>query len=88
MPCFLAFFQTPAFFCEKSGEQLGQGQAWLRLPHERFPDQEVAAHLGEVLWASGKQREAKKIWATFLKENPDSPILRKTVLRLTGSETL
>ena len=55
---------------------------------ERFPDQEVAAHLGEVLWANGKQREAKKIWGTFLKENPDSPILRKTILRLTGSENL
>lgn len=67
---------------------LPEAERLLRQAFERFPDQEVAAHLGEVLWASGKQREAKKIWGTFLKENPDSPILRKTVLRLTGSETL
>ena len=67
---------------------LDEAERLLRQALERFPDQEVAAHLGEVLWANGKQREAKKIWGTFLKENPDSPILRKTILRLTGSETL
>ena len=67
---------------------LDEAERLLRQALERFPDQEVAAHLGEVLWANGKQREAKTIWGTFLKENPDSPILRKTILRLTGSETL
>ena len=67
---------------------LNEAERLLRQALDRFPDQEVAAHLGEVLWANGKQREAKQIWATFLKENPDSPLLRKTVLRLTGSETL
>lgn len=67
---------------------MDEAERLLRQALERFPDQEVAAHLGEVLWANGKQREAKKIWGTFLKENPDSPILRKTILRLTGSETL
>ena len=67
---------------------LDEAERLLRQALERFPDQEVAAHLGEVLWANGKQREAKQIWGKFLKENPDSPILRKTVLRLTGSETL
>lgn len=67
---------------------LDEAERLLRQALERFPDQEVAAHLGEVLWANGKQREAKKIWGTFLKENPESPILRKTILRLTGSETL
>ncbi len=67
---------------------LDEAERLLRQALERFPDQEVAAHLGEVLWANGKQREAKKIWGTFLKENPDSPILRKTILRLTGSENL
>ena len=67
---------------------LDEAERLLRQALERFPDQEVAAHLGEVLWANGKQREAKKIWGTFLKENPDSSTLRKTILRLTGSETL
>ncbi|MEO4014851.1 tetratricopeptide repeat protein [Pseudomonas rossensis] len=67
---------------------LDEAERLLRQALDRFPDQEVAAHLGEVLWANGKQREAKQIWSKFLKEQPDSPILRSTIKRLTGSETL
>ena len=67
---------------------LDEAERLLRQALERFPDQEVAAHLGEVLWANGKQREARQIWDKFLKEQPDSPILRSTIKRLTGSETL
>ena len=67
---------------------LDEAERLLRMALERFPDQEVAAHLGEVLWANGKQREARQIWEKFLKEQPESPILRGTIKRLTGSETL
>lgn len=67
---------------------LDEAERLLRQALERFPDQEVAAHLGEVLWANGKQREARQIWEKFLKEQPESPILRGTIKRLTGSETL
>lgn len=67
---------------------LDEAERLLRQALERFPDQEVAAHLGEVLWANGKQREARQVWSKFLKEQPDSPILRGTIKRLTGSETL
>ena len=47
---------------------LDEAERLLRQALERFPDQEVAAHLGEVLWANGKQREAKKSGALFLKK--------------------
>ena len=67
---------------------LDDAERYLRQALERFPDQEIAAHLGEVLWAKGKQREARQIWAKFLKDQPDSPTLRSTIKRLTGSETL
>ena len=67
---------------------LDEAERLLRQALERFPDQEVAAHLGEVLWTAGKQREARQIWSKFLKDQPDSPILRGTINRLTGSETL
>ncbi len=67
---------------------LDEAERLLRQALQRFPDHEVAAHLGEVLWARGKQREARKVWAGALKEQPDSSILRGTLLRLTGSETL
>ncbi|KIP90446.1 MULTISPECIES: tetratricopeptide repeat protein [Pseudomonas] len=65
---------------------LAEAEKLLRQAFERFPDHEVAAHLGEALWAQNKQREARKIWRDALKEQPDSEILRSTVLRLTGSE--
>ncbi|MCI0914495.1 tetratricopeptide repeat protein [Pseudomonas putida] len=67
---------------------LEEAERYLRQALERFPDHEVAAHLGEVLWANGKRREARQVWAKAFEAQPDSPILRKTVLRLTGSETL
>ncbi len=67
---------------------LDEAESLLRQALERFPDAEVAAHLGEVLWANGKQPEAKKIWAAAQKEQPDNTILRETLKRLTGSEKL
>ena len=42
--------------------QLAQSEALLRQAHQAFPDPEVAAHLGEVLWIQGKQIEARDIW--------------------------
>jgi len=33
-------------------------------------DPEIAAHLGEVMWSTGKHDEAQKIWREALKENP------------------
>jgi len=66
---------------------LDEAERLLRQAAERISDHEIAAHLGEVLWARGKQQEARQIWARALEEQPDSAILRSTVLRLTGSET-
>ena len=65
---------------------LEQAEALLRQAYHRLPDHEIAAHLGEVLWITGKHREARAIWAEALKQQPDSPILRETLQRLTGSE--
>ncbi|MBQ0752632.1 MAG: tetratricopeptide repeat protein [Gammaproteobacteria bacterium] len=55
-------------------------QAW-----EMFPDQEVAAHLGEVLWVLGQQEEARRIWRKGLSNQPDSRAIPEAVLRLTGA---
>ncbi|MDE3735626.1 tetratricopeptide repeat protein [Metapseudomonas resinovorans] len=67
---------------------LPEAERLLRLALKEFPDHEVAAHLGEVLWAQGKQVEARKIWAEALQKQPDSAILRDTMQRLTGSGAL
>lgn len=68
--------------------KLDKAEEYLREALSRFPDHEVAAHLGEVLWARGEHSEARKVWSDALKDQPDSPILRSTILRLTGAETL
>lgn len=47
-----------------------------------FPNHEVAAHLGEVLWISGQQKAARKVWKQGLEDNPDSTIIRETRERL------
>ncbi|MDD0841656.1 tetratricopeptide repeat protein [Pseudomonas sp. Gutcm_11s] len=67
---------------------LDEAERYLRAALAKYPDHEVAAHLGEVLWAQGKQREARKVWSAALEAEPDSPILRATIQRLTGSEKL
>lgn len=44
-------------------------------------DPEIAAHWGEVLWASGEQAEARKVLAQALARNPDAEPLRATLQR-------
>jgi tetratricopeptide (TPR) repeat protein len=46
-----------------------------------FPDHEVAAHLGEVLWKLERNNEAKSIWQKGLAQEPDSPLIKETLQR-------
>ncbi|MGR9106075.1 MAG: tetratricopeptide repeat protein [Gammaproteobacteria bacterium] len=48
---------------------------FLRRAFRENPDPEIAAHLGEVLWVSGKTHEAKDVWRKALSANPDSDYL-------------
>jgi len=52
---------------------------FLRRAFELRPDAEIAAHLGEVLWAAGQPDEARKIWDGALKQNPANEVLLATV---------
>ncbi|WP_459207804.1 tetratricopeptide repeat protein [Pseudomonas sp. MLB6B] len=67
---------------------LDDAERALRKAYERLSDPEVAAHLGEVLWANGKRREARQVWNQGLENSSDSTVLRQTIRRLTGSEAL
>ena len=62
--------------------RMAEAEGYLKRALEKFQDGEIAAHLGEVLWAQGRQDEAKKVWDAQLKAQPDSDILKKTVARL------
>ncbi|MDG4551646.1 MAG: tetratricopeptide repeat protein [Candidatus Contendobacter sp.] len=50
---------------------------YLRRAYQANPDAEIAAHLVEVLWASGQREEAKRTWREALRKNPDDPHLLK-----------
>ncbi|HEY6095243.1 MAG TPA: tetratricopeptide repeat protein [Gallionellaceae bacterium] len=54
---------------------------FLQRAYAAFPDPEVAAHLGEVLWQSGKHDEAAKVWQDSLKANPGHPALQAVMKR-------
>ena len=47
----------------------------LRAAYQARRDPEIAAHLGEILWAKGERDEAMKIWQSSLLENPDNEVL-------------
>lgn len=58
---------------------------YLRQALDKLPDPEVASHLGEVLWVTGQQQEAKAVWQTILENDPDNAMIKKTMERL-GAE--
>ena len=67
---------------------LDTAERYLRQAFASLVDPDIAAHLGEVLWANGKRREARHVWTKGLAAEPDNTLLRSTLLRLTGSEAL
>ncbi|MEO5702097.1 MAG: tetratricopeptide repeat protein [Casimicrobiaceae bacterium] len=62
--------------------RLDEAERYLRQAIAGRPDAEIAAHLGEVLWARGERARAQEIWQTQLKNAPDNPVLLETVRRL------
>ena len=62
--------------------RLGNLEEAIKLLREAIlllPDPEVAAHLGEVLWVSGQQEEAKKVWEKALEKKKGSKILKQVM---------
>lgn len=60
---------------------------YLTRAYAGFPDPEVAAHLGEVMWMNNNIDAARNIWRGALLKDPDHPVLRDTLQRL-GVEDL
>jgi tetratricopeptide (TPR) repeat protein len=64
-----------------------QGHAKDALPllqkaYAMFPDGEIAAHLGEVMWSLGNKDEARALLARASHDDPENPVLRDAVKRI------
>ncbi len=58
-----------------------EGLGYLQKAFKLRPDAEIAAHLGEVLWALEQRDEARRIWTEALKGSPDNEVLQSTLKR-------
>jgi tetratricopeptide (TPR) repeat protein len=65
-------------------ENFEEAVTYLRRALELFPNDEVAAHLGEVLWALGEEIEAGEVWQKALEMAPDSEILEQVIKRFSS----
>lgn len=65
--------------------KLQQALDYLSRAWAAFPDPEVAAHYGEVLWMTGADEQARIIWEQGLKQDPQHDVLLETIERV-GSQ--
>jgi len=80
-----AYFDTLGWVFYRRG-QLPAAREWLEKALARDSEPEIAAHLGEVLWAAGEKTRAEVVWRAGLAEAApeDLPSLKATVLRVSG----
>ncbi|EIC21707.1 hypothetical protein Thi970DRAFT_01930 [Thiorhodovibrio frisius] len=58
-----------------------EAEGYLRKALKQLSDGEIAAHLGEVLWALGRRDEARQVWQQALDEFPDHDYLLRVIKR-------
>ena len=61
--------------------RLDEAEQYLVRAFTERPDPEIAAHLGEVLFAKGQPQKAREVWQSQLKTSPDHPLLLETMRR-------
>lgn len=54
---------------------------YLHKAFAKMPDGEIAAHLGEVLWALGRRDEALAVWREAARAHPGNEVLTATIKR-------
>ena len=59
--------------------------SFLKQAFAKFPDPEVAAHYGEVLWQSGNKEAALKAWEAGLQKESESTLIQDAMKRLNAS---
>ena len=76
-----AILDSMGWVLYRQGE-LQRSIEYLTRAYASFPDPEVAAHLGEVLWVSGEAEKALQIWRGALLKDANHPVLQETLQRL------
>ena len=77
-----AYILDSVGWAQYRGGNLTKAQEYLERAYKLRPDPEIAAHLGEVLWARGQRDEAGKLWQTSLQTHPENEVLLETLHRL------
>jgi tetratricopeptide (TPR) repeat protein len=85
----LSFAPNDAFIQDSLGWvqfRLGRVEEALKTlkgAYQQRRDPEIAAHLGEILWAHGAREEALQVWRMSLIENPDNELLISVMKKFT-----
>ena len=65
--------------------QAEQALVYLQQAYDKQPENEIAAHLIEVLWSVGSKKEAKELFDSAYKKSPDDEYLLKVKKRVLQS---
>ncbi len=76
-----AILDSMGWVLYRQGE-LDEAIKYLTRAYANFPDPEVAAHLGEVLWMSGNKTGAMNVWRGAMRQDPRHEVLMETLDRL------
>lgn len=77
-----AFIADSLGWAEFRMGNLEEAEKELRRAYGLRPDPEIGVHLGEILWARGKQDEAKLLWREAQSKDPKNDVLKSTLERL------
>ena len=73
------FIQDSLGWVQFRMSRIDDALATLKKAYKARRDPEIAAHLGEVLWAAGQREEAQKIWRAALLESPGHDALASLI---------
>ena len=76
-----AFIQDSLGWVQFRSGRVDEALDTLKKAYQKRRDPEIAAHLGEVLWAKGERAEALSVWQAALLENPGNDSLRTVIAK-------
>ena len=68
--------------------ELEAARTHLQRAYSAYPDAEIGAHLGEVLWQLGERDQARAVWRQAQQADADNRTLRRTLERFLGEPAL